>query len=142
MQRPPGGSADWVAEADAVDGDIYWFVADGIGPLLDPDAMDVVMTGEGPRSVVRTSWPKQPSIGTQHDDPIVYELHVKGFEKTFAGCATRLQYLADLGVNVIELMPVHPFDSSDNYWGYMPLLWGAVHRPYAESEDAPAELPP
>jgi isoamylase len=140
MQRQPGESSEWVVEADAVDGDIYWFVADGIGPLLDPDAMDVMMTAEGPRSVVRTSWPKQPSIGTQHDDPVVYELHVRGFEKTFAGCAARLPYLADLGVNVIELMPVHPFDSTDNYWGYMPLVWGAVHRPYAETDDAPAEL--
>jgi len=41
---------------------------------------------------------------------------------------------------VIELMPVHPFDTSDNYWGYMPLVWGAVHRPYAHGSDAPTEL--
>ncbi len=53
-----------------------------------------------------------------------------------------LPYLADLGVNVIELMPVHPFDPSDNYWGYMPLVWGAVHRPYAAGDDAPGELAP
>jgi glycogen operon protein len=140
MQRQPGESAEWFADVEAVDGDRYWFVADGVGPLLDPDAMDVVMTGEGARSVVRTSWPKEPQIDRRHDDPIVYELHVKGFDKTFAKCATRLPYLADLGVNVIELMPVHPFDPSDNYWGYMPLVWGAVHRPYAEGDDAPAEL--
>ena len=37
-------------------------------------------------------------------------------------------------------MPVHPFDTSDNYWGYMPLVWGAVHRPYAAGDDAPGEL--
>ncbi|MEY2581404.1 MAG: isoamylase [Ilumatobacteraceae bacterium] len=139
MQREPG-EPTWVAHADASDGDIYWFVADGVGPLLDPDAMDLMMTAEGPRSVVRTSWPKQPSIGRLHDDPIVYELHVRGFDRTFAGCAKRLPYLADLGVNVIELMPVHPFDSSDNYWGYMPLVWGALHRSYAEGDDAPADL--
>lgn len=139
LQREPG-EPTWVAHAEADDGDIYWFVADGVGPLLDPDAMDVVMTAGGPRSVVRTSWPKQPSIGRLHDDPIVYEVHVRGFEKSFAGCAKHLPYLADLGVNVIELMPVHPFDSSDNYWGYMPVVWGAVHRPYAEGDDAPAEL--
>jgi len=47
----------------------------------------------------------------------------------------RLDYLADLGIDVIELMPVHPFDPTDNYWGYMPLVWGAVHRPYACAED-------
>lgn len=119
---------------------MYWYVVDGVGPLLDPDAKDVVMTLDGPRSVVRSNWPKQPSLGTHHRDPVVYELHVRGFGTTFAGCAEHLPYLADLGVNVVELMPVHPFDTSDNYWGYMPLVWGAVHRPYAAGADAPAEL--
>ena len=95
---------------------------------------------DGPRSVIRTRWPKHPSLGHHHDDPVVYELHVRGFARTFAGCAERIPYLADLGVNVIELMPVHPFDPSDNYWGYMPLVWGAVHRPFAAGDDAPGEL--
>jgi glycogen operon protein len=102
--------------------------------------MDVVMTPAGPRSVVRTRWPKQPALGEKHRDPVVYELHVRGFAATFAGCAARLPYLADLGVNVIEVMPVHPFDPSDNYWGYMPLVWGAVHRSYAAGDDPPGEL--
>ena len=139
MARHPG-EARWHGEAEADEGDAYWFVVDGVGPLLDPDAMDVDLTPRGPRSVIRTRWPKHPSLGRHHDDPVVYELHVRGFAKTFAGCAERIPYLADLGVNVIELMPVHPFDPSDNYWGYMPLVWGAVHRPFAAGDDAPAEL--
>jgi isoamylase len=139
MHRQPDGLT-WEAEADAEDGDAYWFIADGVGPLLDPDAMDVLLTSDGPRSAIRTAWPKQPPLGMHHDDPIVYELHVRGFAKTFAGCVEHLPYLVDLGVNVIELMPVHPFDPSDNYWGYMPLIWGAVHRPYASADDAPTEL--
>jgi isoamylase len=139
MTRQPERTT-WLAEAEVADGDTYWFVADGVGPLLDPDAMDVEIKAEGPRTVVRTNWPKQTSLGRHHDDPVVYELHVRGFGRTFSGCAERLSYLADLGVNVIELMPVHPFDTSDNYWGYMPLIWGAVHRPYASGDDAPAEL--
>ena len=134
------GSPAWNCEATAEDGDIYWYVVDGVGPLLDPDAMDVMMTPDGPRSVIRSHWPRQTSLGRHHDDPIVYELHVRGFARTFAGCVERLAYLAKLGVNVIELMPVHPFDPSDNYWGYMPLVWGAVHRAYAFGGDAPSEL--
>ena len=67
-------------------------------------------------------------------------MHVRGFGRTFEGCAERLSYLADLGVNVIELMPVHPFDMTGNYWGYMPLVWGAVHRPFATGDDAAAGL--
>jgi isoamylase len=131
----------WQCEVEgAEEGDLYWFVADGVGPLLDPDAMDVVMTPDGPRSVIRRTWPNQPSLGHHHADPVVYEVHVRGFARTFAGCIEHLAYLADLGINVVELMPVHPFDTSSNYWGYMPLVWGAVHRPYASGDDAPAEL--
>ena len=54
-------------DAEADDGDIYWFVADGVGPLLDPDAMDVVMTSR--RSAQRRCaprWPTQPSLGRHH----------------------------------------------------------------------------
>jgi len=122
------------------EGDLYWFVVDGIGPLLDPDAMDVVLTDDGPRNVVRTAWPKHLPLGRHHADPVIYEMHVRGFARTFAGCTERLAYLADLGIDVIELMPVHAFDPADNYWGYMPLVWGAVHRPYAAGDDAVAEL--
>ncbi|MEO7371986.1 MAG: alpha-amylase family glycosyl hydrolase, partial [Ilumatobacteraceae bacterium] len=130
----------WSCEAEVEVGDLYWFIADDVGPLLDPDAKDVVMTQEGPRSVWRTTWPKSPSLGRHHDDPVVYELHVRGFAKTFARCIEHLPYLADLGIDVIEIMPVHPFDPGDNYWGYMPLVWGAAHRPFAAGDDAPAEL--
>ncbi|HEY0519061.1 MAG TPA: alpha-amylase family glycosyl hydrolase, partial [Ilumatobacteraceae bacterium] len=139
MTRQPDG-VTWMGGAEAADGDLYWFVADGVGPLLDPDAMDVVMTSDGPRSAVRTTWPKVPTMETRHPDPVVYEMHVRGFAKTFAGCIDHLPYLADLGIDVIELMPVHPFDTTNNYWGYMPLVWGAVHRPYAAGGHAPEEL--
>ncbi|HEY4607894.1 MAG TPA: alpha-amylase family glycosyl hydrolase, partial [Ilumatobacteraceae bacterium] len=132
--------ATWMADVDAVDGDVYWFFVDGVGPLLDPDAMDVMWTTDGPLSVVRTTWPKEPTLGRRHPDPVVYEVHVRGFGTTFDGCAQRLPYLAELGVDVIELMPVHPFDNSHNYWGYMPVVWGAVHRPYADGDYGAPEL--
>ena len=60
-------------------GTSYWFVVDGVGPLLDPDAMDVVMTAGGPRSGVRSRWPRHPPLASRHADPVVYELHVRGF---------------------------------------------------------------
>jgi pullulanase/glycogen debranching enzyme len=72
--------------------------------------------------------------------PVVYEAHVRGLAHTFDGIRQRLPYLSDLGIDVIELMPVHPFDTTRNYWGYMPIVWGAVHGPYAADADAPAEL--
>ena len=135
--RPDDGS--WVAEIAAVVGDQYWIVADGGPPLLDPSCLDMEMTPDGPRSLVRDSWMRRPQGAPLPHDPIVYELHVRGFGRTFAGCIEHLDHVAGLGVNVIELMPVHPFDPADNYWGYMPLVWGAVHRPYAADASRAAE---
>ncbi len=80
---------------------------------------------------------------------VVYEAHARGLTKrrpsvdagTFAAIADELPRLADLGVSVLELLPVHQFDPDEgNYWGYMPLVFGAVHRQYAAGGDAPAEL--
>ena len=52
-----------------------------------------------------------------------------------------LPRLAALGVSIVELLPVHQFDpDEDNYWGYMPLVFGAVHRQYAAGDDAAGEL--
>lgn len=78
---------------------------------------------------------------------IVYELHVKGFTAhpssgvaltrrgTFAGLIDKIPYLKDLGITVVELLPVHQFDPQEgNYWGYMTLNFFAPHRDYAEGD--------
>jgi isoamylase len=82
-------------------------------------------------------------------DLIVYELHVKGFtarpnsgvspEKrgTFAGLIEMIPYLKDLGITVVELLPVHQFDPQEgNYWGYMTLNFFSPHHEYAAAEPA------
>lgn len=132
--------ARWAAALDAADGDLYWLVVDGVGPLVDPSAPEVAITPAGPRGVVRRAWPSVARGAPRNRAPVVYEAHVRGFARTFDGLRRHLPYLADLGVDVIELMPVHPFDPSGNYWGYMPIVWGAVHAPYAAGADAAGEL--
>jgi len=114
--------------------DLYWLSVDGAKAVLDPSAAQVRLTTDGPRGVVRTSWPRVPRLDARRAEPVIYELHVRGFGGTFDGVRRRLPYLADLGVDVIELMPVHPFDPDDSYWGYMPLVWGAVHEPYGRRD--------
>ncbi len=54
------------------------------------------------------------------DDLIVYELQVEQFNDTFDGIGGRLSYLAGLGVNCLELMPVTSL-KQDFDWGYGPL---------------------
>ncbi|MCC7155885.1 MAG: glycogen-debranching protein [Bryobacterales bacterium] len=92
------------------------------------------------------SGPEQPSPRHSHD-AIIYELHVKGFTAhptsgvtpshrgTFLGLIEKIPYLKDLGVTVVELLPVHQFDPQEgNYWGYMTLNFFAPHRGYAVSD--------
>lgn len=77
-------------------------------------------------------------------DTIIYELHVKGFTKransgvreenrgTFAGLVEKIPYLQELGVTVVELLPVYQYDPQEgNYWGYMPLNFFSPHEGYA-----------
>ena len=51
---------------------------------------------------------------------------------TFAGIVDRIPYLKELGVTMVELLPVHQFDPQEgNYWGYMTLNFFAPHAGYA-----------
>ena len=76
-------------------------------------------------------------------DTVIYELHVKGFTNnpnsgvcdnargTYAGVIEKIPYLRELGVTVVELMPVFQYDPTDgNYWGYAPLNFFAPHQGY------------
>jgi isoamylase len=82
-------------------------------------------------------------------DAVIYELHVKGFTKnpnsgvdpsragTYAGLVEKIPYLRDLGVTVVELMPVFQRDPQEgDYWGYMPLNFFAPHAQYASTHRA------
>ena len=81
-------------------------------------------------------------------DAIIYELHVKGFTKnpnsgvdpsragTYAGLVEKIPYLKELGVTVVELMPIFQRDPQEgDYWGYMPLNFFAPHAQYASTRD-------
>src|SRR5271166_1170422 len=84
-----------------------------------------------------------------HDsDAIIYELHVKGFTKnpnsgvdssragTYAGLVEKIPYLRELGITVVELMPIFQRDPQEgDYWGYMPLNFFAPDAQYASSVD-------
>ncbi|OLB84262.1 MAG: glycogen debranching enzyme [Acidobacteria bacterium 13_2_20CM_2_57_6] len=81
-------------------------------------------------------------------DAIIYELHVKGFTKnpnsgvdssragTYAGLVEKIPYLKELGITVVELMPIFQRDPQEgDYWGYMPLNFFAPHAQYANTRD-------
>src|SRR5690606_24272424 len=81
------------------------------------------------------------------------ELHVRGFTRrpnsgvpaasrgTFAGLIEKIPYLQDLGVTIVELLPVFQFDPLEgNYWGYMPLSFFALHHAYGSRSDLGGQL--
>jgi isoamylase len=91
--------------------------------------------------------------GPRHThDTVVYEAHVKGFTArensgvpaehrgTFQGLVEKIPYLVELGITVLELLPIQQFDPQEgNYWGYMTMNFFAPHHAYA-GEDPAAEF--
>lgn len=97
---------------------------------------------------------KQPLIAM--DDLIIYEMHVRGFTAhpssgvkfpgTFDGLLEKLPYLKELGVNVVELMPIFEFDETMdareyegkklyNYWGYNTVSFFSPNTSYTASTE-------
>ncbi|MBW0013105.1 malto-oligosyltrehalose trehalohydrolase [Mycobacterium sp.] len=62
---------------------------------------------------------------------VIYELHVGTFTGagTFDAAIEKLDYLVDLGIDFVELMPVNSFAGTHG-WGYDGVLWYSVHEPY------------
>ena len=135
----PDAPGWWSGSFEAPAGHHYWLTVDGRGPVVDPSCRDLVRAADGWVSVVRAPWQRRVQAAPLASGPVVYEAHVKGFGGSYLGCIERLDHVVSVGANVLELMPVHPFDDSTNYWGYMPLVWGAVHRGYATDPDRAAE---
>ncbi len=66
------------------------------------------------------SWTDTSFSVPEVDEMFVYELNVREFNRDFQGVIQQLDYLKELGVNVIELMPVTNV-KEDVEWGYTPL---------------------
>ncbi len=91
---------------------------------------------------------------------VIYELHIKGFTKNFPGIPEEIKgtyaairhpevisYLKKLGVNAVEIMPVHHFihdrhlveEGLSNYWGYNTINFFAPHPEYSSTSHAGVE---
>lgn len=66
---------------------------------------------------------------------IIYELWVYDHTpmRSIEGLMERLDYLQNLGVNAVELMPVTEFDGNEN-WGYSPNHYFALDKAYGTPE--------
>jgi maltooligosyltrehalose trehalohydrolase len=76
-------------------------------------------------------WHDNTWAGILTEDLIIYELHTGAFspEGTFDGIAKKIEYLKELGITAIEIMPVAQFSGSRN-WGYDGVFPFAVQNTY------------
>jgi maltooligosyltrehalose trehalohydrolase len=77
------------------------------------------------------AWTDGGWTGRSVQGAVIYELHIGTFTPagTFDSAIEKLDYLVDLGVDFVEVMPVNAF-SGTHGWGYDGVLWYAVHEPY------------
>ena len=70
---------------------------------------------------------------------LVYELHVRDFVATHSWKTLKdtLNYLQNLGINAIELMPFNEFDGNTS-WGYNPSFFNAPDKYYGTDTDLKA----
>jgi maltooligosyltrehalose trehalohydrolase len=138
MQRRPEGI--WTATIpDLTAGDCYAYSLDGGPPRPDPASRFQPDGVHGWSEIVDPGafvWTDAGWSGVDPRTVVLYELHVGTFSGhgTFRDVASRLEYLRDLGVTVIELMPVADFPGRHD-WGYDGVSLFAPSRAYGRPDD-------
>lgn len=109
---------------------------------VDPTLIDYPAGGDGYVTVIQPGKPAfQWSDATLNfkrpnkNNLVIYELWVYDYTegRSLKGLMKRLDYIQNLGVNAIELMPICEFDGNYN-WGYSPNHYFAPDRAYGSEE--------
>ncbi len=132
MEKDEGGY--WsVTINNARPGIPYFFVLDKTMQRPDPASVEQASGVHGPSTVARRSfsWHDDDWTGIERQDLLIYELHTGCFTAahTFTGIISKLDYLQQLGITAIELMPVGQFPGNRN-WGYDGVYPFAVQYSY------------
>jgi maltooligosyltrehalose trehalohydrolase len=138
MQQASGGwwTVDGAVPAGEVD--YGYLLDDDETPLPDPRSR---RQPDGVHERSRTfdadafAWTDGAWTGRQLAGAVIYELHVGTFtpEGTLEAALTRLDHLREIGVDLVELLPVNAVNGTHN-WGYDGVLWSAVHEAYGGPE--------
>ncbi|KAL9224599.1 hypothetical protein vseg_000618 [Gypsophila vaccaria] len=103
-------------------------------------------------------WQDDQPLNLPKQDLIIYEMHVRGFTQhessktkypgTYLGVTEKLDYLKELGINCIELMPCHEYNELEhydynsytgdykvNFWGYSTVSFFSPMIRYSSSEE-------
>jgi maltooligosyltrehalose trehalohydrolase len=123
----------------AVPGSLYKYRLDGVESFADPASRFQPEGPHGPSQVVdpaRYRWSDAEWKGITLPGQVLYELHVGAFtpEGTWEGARRELRPLRELGVTVLEVMPIAEFPGRFG-WGYDGVDLFAPTRLYGTPED-------
>jgi maltooligosyltrehalose trehalohydrolase len=125
-------------DPEGVAGDLYRYAIDGAAPVPDFVSHFQPEGVMGPSMVVdaqayqwKTDW-KRPAYSGQ----VIYECHIGTFtqEGTYRAAMERLEYLHELGITALEIMPVADFMGKRN-WGYDGVMLFAPSAAYGTPDD-------
>jgi maltooligosyltrehalose trehalohydrolase len=124
----------WHANVDAPAGARYGYLLDDDPTVLPDPRSPRQPDGVHARSQLwdpSYAWTDGEWAGRSVEGAVIYELHIGTFtgEGTFDAAIEKLDYLVDLGIDFVELMPVNSFAGTHG-WGYDGVLWYSVHEPY------------
>jgi len=137
MSRVAEGCFELLTQARP--GGQYRFRIDGRQEVPDPASRFQPSGVHGPSEIIDPrmfEWQSSDWRGRPWEEAVIYELHVGAFspEGTFGGAEKKLDYLAELGVTAIEIMPVSTFPGDRN-WGYDGTLPYAPAPTYGRPDD-------
>lgn len=138
---------------------LYKFRIQSCSPLLQPDRWvyvidpyatevrdeqnSVVRIKDGKKVVDNYIWQHDDKPLSVNEELVIYELHVADFSGgeddsevrgKFKDVTDKLDYLSELGINAIELMPVNEYPG-DYSWGYKVRHFFATKSSYGSTED-------
>jgi len=138
MQREAGGWHRLTTDRAAAGSRYRFILPDGFR-VPDPASRHQPEDVHGPSEVVDPqlyAWHDQHWHGRPWNAAVIYELHIGSFTAagTFLAAIERLDHLVELGVTVLEVMPVADFPGRRN-WGYDGVLQYAPDSSYGRPED-------
>lgn len=148
---------EWAETPMQSDGEGYWYIEDvqaEPGQIYkyrivaqngektdhnDPYARQLTDSDNGSSVIVARDFEWEGAedfVATPKEQAVIYELHIGTFNKpdastngTFASAIEKLDYLSNLGVNYVELMPVTSMAASHG-WGYAPNSIFSIENAY------------
>ncbi|RVU01112.1 malto-oligosyltrehalose trehalohydrolase [Mucilaginibacter limnophilus] len=119
-------------------GDTYKFLLDDETERPDPASVSQPEGVHGASKAINLKafkWSDEAWVNPRMQDYIFYELHTGTFtpEGTFAAIEEKLDYLIELGITAIEIMPVAQFPGNRN-WGYDGVFPFATQNSYGGAE--------